>query len=45
MSRPRRSKNKQVSVPVAYSLRPTERIDLITGLLIDIVCEELWTDD
>ena len=45
MSRPKGSKNKQISVPAAYTLQPAQRIDLIAGLLIDIILEELWTTD
>jgi hypothetical protein len=45
MSRPKGSKNKLVSQPTTYMLGPAERIVLIAGLLIEIICEELWTNE
>lgn len=45
MSRPKGSKNKQLAVPTVYALQPNERLDLLAGLLIEIISEELWTTD
>jgi len=41
MSRPKGSTNKQVSVPDVYTLSLDERIQVIAGLLIEIICQEL----
>ena len=41
MSRPKGSTNKQVNVPAVYTLNFDERMQIIAGLLINIICEEL----
>jgi hypothetical protein len=41
MSRPKGSTNKQANSPAVYTLSPDERLQLIAGLLVDIIYEEL----
>ncbi|HUC95490.1 MAG TPA: hypothetical protein VMR76_00850 [Candidatus Saccharimonadia bacterium] len=41
MSRPKGSKNKQEIKPKELELNLEDRLDLISTLLIEIVCEEL----
>jgi hypothetical protein len=45
MSRPKGSTNKQANAPTVYTLSDIERMQIIAGLLIDIICEELCVKD
>lgn len=45
MGRTKGALNKQTTLPAVYELSPADRLQMLANLLIEIISEELCTED